>query len=146
MILRLTRAGRRRALWVWMMAVIIAIAPALSMSFATPAGAFSTVVVHAHEGGQQDHSHHTHGHNHDHGAADTHDGPVPNGDGGPAYPGKGTVHVHHDVCCPSVLMPTPAADLAESRPDKAFDRPLFHSLSGASPDTLLRPPISRLHI
>jgi hypothetical protein len=128
-----------------MMAFVFAVAPVLSMGLATPAGAFSTVVVHSHAGGDEDHSHHSHDHDHDHSGSATHHGPAPLSDGGPHH-GKGTAHVHQDASCPSVLMPTPIADLAEPRPDKVFDRPLLHSLSGASPDTLLRPPISHLHI
>ena len=144
MILRLARANRRRAPWIWTMAFVFAVAPIHSMGFAAPAGAFSAVVIHAHDGGREDHSHHSHDHDQD--GTGIQDGLGPQGDGGPVHQGKGNLHVHHDACCPSVLVPDPAVDLPEQRLGKAFDRSLTQSLHGASPDSLLRPPISQLHI
>jgi hypothetical protein len=128
------------------MALVFAVAPIHSLSLAAPAGAFSTAVIHAHDGGGEDHSHHSHDHHHDRDGAGTQDGLGPQGDGGPVHQGKGNLHVHHDACCPSVLVPGPAVDLPEQRLGNAFDRSLTQSLHGASPDSLLRPPISQLHI
>jgi len=146
MILRLARANRRRVLWVWTMAFVFAVAPIHSLTFAAPAGAFSTVVIHAHDGGGEDHSHRSNDHHHDQDGAGTQDDVGPLDHGGPGHHGRGNLHVHHDACCPSVLLPGPVAELPEQGLGNAFDRSLTRSLRGASPDSLLRPPIFQLHI
>ena len=142
MLARLKRAGRSCVALIWAMAALFALAPAVSMAFAAPVGAFSRVLLHVH--------------GHDEQAMCIMDITITQistrrssprrrrTDDGPDHDDQGQhrLHVHHDACCPSVLMPSQSgetrADIALAGPDH---HPPVEPMQGAPPDRLLRPPI-----
>lgn len=140
MLAQLKRASRRTVALIWAMALAFALAPAVAMANATGAGEFSRFLVHAHADGDAEHVHHGHHHHaHDEDADHYHHDPV--ADGVDGDPGQPRLHVHFDVCCPSVLVP---AQVTASLHDRIVDRvtvPRVEPLQGAPPGLILRPPI-----
>ena len=145
MLVLLKRASRGCADLVWLIAFVFAIGPGISKALAAPIGAFTGFVVHAHAHaahGHVHHGHHHHGHDHggqvggvhDHYGNAGEDGQVPD-------QGQHRVHVHYDVCCPSVLIPVLNSGTIEHRVPEAFTTPAAQLTQGVAPDSLLRPPI-----
>jgi hypothetical protein len=140
MLTQLKRASRLCAALSWAVALLFALAPSVAMAYAAPAGAFSAIFVHAHEHGDEDHDHHEHHHGHVHaGGEDHHYHPAD--DGRQGDPGQPCLHVHFDVCCPSVLVPVQTAAPLQHRVADRLALPRVEPLEGAPPDRLLRPPI-----
>jgi hypothetical protein len=144
MLAQLKRTGRRAVAVIWAMALVFAVAPALAMANAVPAGAFSRFLVHAHAHGDEDHvhhghHHHHHGHAHDEDADHHHHDAV--GDGPDDDSGQPRLHVHFDVCCPSVLVSVQASVPCSDRVAGRVTVPRVEPLQGAPPGLLLRPPI-----
>src|SRR5262249_3543934 len=55
--------------------------------------------------------------------------------------GQHRVHVHYDVCCPSVVIPVLNSGTIEHRIPEAFATLAAQPTQGVAPDNLLRPPI-----
>ncbi|KAB2916713.1 MAG: hypothetical protein F9K29_10740 [Hyphomicrobiaceae bacterium] len=143
MLAQLKRASRSCIAFIWAMAVVFAVAPAVSMAYASPVGAFSRPAVHAHEHGDDDHVHHSihlhlayvHPDDADHRHHKS-SGDEPQDDEG--QPG---LHVHHEACCPSVLVPVVTASTVHIRVTDRVTLPRVEPLQGAPRNRLLRPPI-----
>jgi hypothetical protein len=144
MLARLNRASRRGIALIWAMAAVFASAPGVSMAFATPVGAFSRFLLHVHDDGASGHVHHGHGdhrHNHGHdgdGVHHHHDGL---GHASDADTGQPWLHVHHDACCPSLLLPAPCGASVQHRLSDRIAVLRVEPLQGAPPGRLFRPPI-----
>ena len=126
----------------WAVAIAFALAPALSFAFSVSAGAFSAPVMHAHDHGDADHTHHDHqlehgahnaGHHH-HDAVDV--------DGDFSQDRDPGLHVHFEVCCPSVLAPPGIPEAVRHVVATRYDLAPVETLHGSPPKRLLRPPIS----
>jgi hypothetical protein len=142
MLAQLKRASRHGIALIWAMALVFAVAPTLAMAYVTPAGAFSRFLMHAHEHGDEDHVHHgDHHHGHFHTGDEDHHHHDGVDDGQPDDPGQPRLHVHFDVCCPSVLVPILAVAPLQERGAGRVTAPRVDPLQGAPPDLLLRPPI-----
>jgi hypothetical protein len=144
MLARLKQASRHSTALVWAMVIVFALAPVISVAYGAPAGVLSRFVLHAHADADHGHlhhgddDHHDHGH-HDHGrGGHHHDDAVT--DDSPGDPGQGPAHVHYDVCCPSLMMSTPATGVLY-RLGHRVAIPPAEARQGAPPGRLLRPPI-----
>jgi hypothetical protein len=125
------------------MVLAFAFAPAVCMASAISSGVFTRFLVHAHDHDEPGHAHHGHpdhyGHNHGGSSYHHHDD-----DGGdePGNPGQHRLHVHFDICCPSVLIPVVSAPGVELRLLDRLGVVPVRPIEGAPRDRLLRPPIS----
>jgi hypothetical protein len=146
MLVPLKRASRNCANLVWLMAFVFAIAPGIGKALATPIGVFTGFVVHAHANADHGHVHYGHHHHgqahvgqaggeHRHGGNGAENGQAPDHD-------QHRMHVHYDVCCPSVVIPVLNSGTIEHRVAEAFCTLAVQAMQGARPDDLLRPPIA----
>ena len=137
MLVPLKRASRSCTNLVWLIAFVFAIAPGICKAMGTPIGAFTGLVVHAHahaEHGHVHYGHHHHGHDHQHDGNAAADGQAPDH-------GQHRVHVHYDVCCPSVVVPVLNSGTIENRLAQILTMLVAQPTQGVPPDNLLRPPI-----
>ncbi len=130
----------------WAVVIAFALAPALSLAFSVSAGAFSAPVMHAHDHGDADHTHddrqlehgaHSAGHHHHDAIHDAMDV-----DGDFSQDRDPGLHVHFEVCCPSVLAPPGIPEAAGHVVATKYDLAPVETLHGSPPKRLLRPPIS----
>ena len=138
MLVHLKRVGRRYAVLTWAIVLAFALSPAVCMASAVGAGVFTRFLIHAHEHDEDGHVHHAHL---DHGRDHHGFGFLHQDHGADKHGGQHRLHVHFDVCCPSVLIPElPSAPLHLRRSGRVAILPV-HPTQEAPPDRLLRPPI-----
>lgn len=140
MLVHLKRVGRRYAALTWAIVLAFAFSPAVCMANAVGAGVFTRFLIHAHDKDEEGHVHHAHfDHGHDHHGFGVHH--QDHGADEQGTPSQHRLHVHFDVCCPSVLIPElPSAPLHLGLSSRVSILPV-HPTQEAPPDRLLRPPI-----
>src|SRR6516165_8095982 len=104
MLVHLKRVGRRYTALTWAIVLAFAFSPAVCMANAVGAGVFTRFLIHAHDKDEEGHVHHAHfDHGHDHHGFGVHH--QDHGADEQGTPSQHRLHVHFDVCCPSVLIP-----------------------------------------